>query len=338
MNKKILAVAVVAAMSASTAVMADATVYGKAHISVDNFDRENAAQVSGWDMTSRGSKLGVKGSEDLGDGLKAIYKMEFHIAMVDGDGDINNGDTGAIKMRNSYIGLKGDFGTFVVGRHDTPYKMSTGKLEQFGDRPGDYNDIGFSDVRADNAIAYISPSMSGLTLAGAIVPAGGATVDGTGNVNADDLSEAFSAAAMYSNGPFYAALAYETLSDDVTGTNNVAAADDNQKWRAGVGYSMDAFKVGFLYESQNPAGTASDADLWVLNGSYTFGNNTLKAQYQAKDFDTAGTADPSQWTIGLDHKMSKRTMAYAQYSDYDDDDAAATNGWSAFSVGMSHSF
>ena len=63
-----------------------------------------------------------------------------------------------------------------MGRHDTPLKISTGKLDLFADTLADMNaTVGFQDLRADNAVAYISPSFSGFTLAAAIVPAGGST-------------------------------------------------------------------------------------------------------------------------------------------------------------------
>jgi predicted porin len=66
-------------------------------------------------------------------------------------------------MRNSFVGLTGGWGTFVVGRNDTPYKTSTGKLDLFADTMADYNGtVGFDDVRADNAIAYVSPNLSRL--------------------------------------------------------------------------------------------------------------------------------------------------------------------------------
>jgi len=178
--------------------------------------------------SSRANRLGVKGSEDLGNGLKAIYQIEFEISMAnETDEDLANGDltvdlngngvaSGPIKMRNSFVGLAGDWGTFLVGRHDTPLKISTAKLDLFSDTMADYNGtIGFTDIRADNAIAYVSPSWSGFQLAAALVPGGGGTATNASNIDSDSINQAWSIAAIYSNGPFYASVAYETLGSEM---------------------------------------------------------------------------------------------------------------------------
>lgn len=113
----------------------------------------------GWDLNAngRGNRLGIRGSEDLGMGLKAIYQIELSIPIADTDRQFANGDPGRIGMRNSYVGLASDWGTLLVGRHDTPTKMSTGRLDLFADTLADYNHtVGFDDVRADSTILYPS--------------------------------------------------------------------------------------------------------------------------------------------------------------------------------------
>jgi len=143
----------------------------------------------------RANRVGVKGSEDLGGGLKAIYQIELGINPTDTNNNlVNNADT--ISMRNTFVGLAGGFGTVLMGRHDTPLKISTGKLDFFADTLADMNaTVGFHDLRADNAVAYISPSFSGFTLAAAIVPAGGGTALGTTNTQSDNINEGWSIAA-----------------------------------------------------------------------------------------------------------------------------------------------
>ncbi len=92
-------------------------------------------------------------------------------------------------MRNTFVGLAGGWGTALMGRHDTPMKISTGKLDLFADTMADYNGtVGFRDLRADNAVAYISPSFAGFTFAGAIIPAGGATGGYNSNAQANGLN------------------------------------------------------------------------------------------------------------------------------------------------------
>jgi predicted porin len=108
-------------------------------------------------------------------------------------------------------------------------KISTGKLDLFADTMADYNGtVGFRDLRADNVVAYISPSLSGFQLAAAIIPAGGATGGGQGlNLNEDSLAGAYSIAGIYSNGPFYASAAYESLGNQHFNSQNVSLAGNN---------------------------------------------------------------------------------------------------------------
>jgi len=343
-------------------------------------------RFKGWtlDGNARSSRIGVKGSEDLGNGLKAIYQVEFNvdIANENRDDNIANGNRGnGIAFRNSFVGLAGNFGTFLVGRHDTPLKISTGKLDLFSDTLADYNHtVGFHDVRADNAIAYISPSWSGFSFAGAIIPSGGANPLGEYNNDNDSIASAWSVAAIYNNGPFYASVAYENLTDDhwtgasdplsetlyqgvtrqdvLTGLYGKSARDDS-KWRVGLGIlDWNGFTLTGIYENRsNVLGVPKEADmeLWQLQGGYAFGNNMIKGMYGQADVE--GCADPfgygfwitcgrgvslinnqdtSSWAVAFDHNFSKRTKAYALYTEVDSDQKNAS--WNGFSLGMIHSF
>ncbi|OGT91546.1 MAG: hypothetical protein A2286_04785 [Gammaproteobacteria bacterium RIFOXYA12_FULL_61_12] len=362
MNKKLLSLAVAAAFAAPMAVQAsEMSVYGVANVALTNInpDAGNNAGADYWDLVSGASRLGVKGSEDLGNGLKAIYKMEFQVRMTDANGNnnIRDNDAGTLSQRNTYVGLAGDWGTFLMGRHDTPLKISTGALDLFGDTIADYNQggalaaqpvdglesgsgmagLGFIDARADNAVAYVSPNMNGFTLAGAIVPAGNSTVFGVDSNAADGLDEAVSLAAMYSNGPFYASLAYETYT---TAAINLATVGSLDIVRAGLGYTANNFHVGFVYENEDASAANVDVDVWQLNASYAFGNNVIKAAYGERDAGTGWAAsfrdDADQFSVGIDHNFSKKTKAYAVYTDVDS--ASVGEDWSGLSVGLSTNF
>ncbi|WP_456405442.1 porin [Thiolapillus sp.] len=324
MKKKLLALAVAAALPmVSQAATADVTIYGVVHTSIDFVDPDAGDSIT--DVTGRASRLGFKGSEDLGDGLKVIWKFESSY-----DSSANGGFGGG---RNAYIGLSGGWGTFLYGNHDTPMKMSTGKLDIFGDTIADYNQGsqtgafgGLVDIRAADAIAYVSPSFGGLTLAGAIVP--DADYDGDG-----DFAGGYSVAAMYSNGGFFAAAAYEDL-DDLLG-----GADANH-WRIGAGFDMGDFHIGAVYADQTDL--VGD-DYLTVNGSYKFGNNTLKAMWSRADFDDDFLDDEDtfdNWAIGLDHNFSKRTKMYLIYaaSDLNLHGTNPVGEQDGLSFGMVHKF
>lgn len=197
-----------------------------------------------------------KALKTIGNGLSLIWKAETGYDMADG-----NAWGGA---RNAYIGLAGDWGTFLYGIQDTPMKMSAGSLDLFGDQLGDYNfstntnnallGPGFIDLRASNAIAYISPNMNGLTFAGAIIP-------GEGAGGADGLADGYSVAAMYSNNGLYLSAAYEHLNDDFADGISYSIVSPSQsrsmnsdgewtQWRVGAGYTMNNITVNFVYEDQ----------------------------------------------------------------------------------------
>ncbi len=368
MNKKLLTVAVASALTAPSAMAGDVTIYGQMHIATTNYDGD-FERADAWDISSHESYLGFKGSEALGNGLTAIWQLELQVEPADTNNNtINNGD--ALTYRDSFLGLTGSWGTAIIGRHDTPLNISTASLDLFAETVADYNgnaasdapfgagnlttglllqlqSTGFVDLRVDQAIAYISPSMNGLTIAAAIVQPGMDTGPGgtaTTASDADGFSEAYSIAAMYNNGPFFASLAYEQLSEDLieelfsANATQQAIMDSEDRWRLGLGYTANGFHVGFVYEDQDYAINSIDAKRWQLSGSYTFGNNVIKAMYGENDIDGVAVfdLDMDQWAIGLDHNFSKRTKIYAVYTDFDSDDI--NFDWDAFSVGMVHKF
>ena len=322
MNKKLITLAVAAAMAAPVAVMADATMYGKLHVSIDYQDVTFNGPLErdgfkGWGINgvnpalrrggtgdaTRSNRFGIKGSEDLGGGLKAIWQVELGVTLGDRDGAIANGDRGsAISMRNSFVGLAGNWGTFLVGRHDTPLKISTGALDLFSDTQADYNaTVRFNDIRTDNTVAYISPSWGGFQLAAAVIPGGGGTVSGDYNINSDSISQGWSLAGIYKNGPWYASAAYESMGSELgftdprlvsdavgdvadtstpdvngnfpiievdengdlaTSTLSITNPDDFKKWRIGLGIlDWNGFTLTGIYENVTNNLFVRDADV-----------------------------------------------------------------------------
>ena len=343
MNKKLIAAAIAAAVALPTAAQAGVQIYGIVHVSIDwtdanatDFEIGDVFDEKTWSMASgaglRDSRLGFKGSEDLGNGLKAIWKYEQALDLT----DLRTGFDGA---RNAYIGLAGDWGTVLGGQHDTPLKISTGKLDYFGDTMADYNNtIGFNDVRAPNTVAYISPNMNGLTFAAA----------GHFSERVDDstFGDGWSVAAMYSNNGLFAAAAYEDLEEALGGEGLDPTRPDliNKKWRLGLGYEMNAFGIGLIYENQDETFVDlgdQKVDLWQVQAKYTFGNNVVKGMFGQRDPDNFDKTDA--WAIGWDYNLSKRTMAYALYADSEnglrvESPIARFGDSKGFSLGMKHKF
>jgi predicted porin len=319
MKKTLIAAALAAAVAAPSA-NAGVVIYGKLHTSIDYFDQN--ATLTGlkqWRVTSRASRIGFKGSEDLGNGLKAIWKVEFGVDIADNAGWNSN--------RNRYVGLAGDWGTFLVGRHDTPYKMafySTG-IDMLGDSIIDQNAMfGYNEVRASNAIAFISPNMNGLTLAAAIMPC-------EGGVGCNGLADFYSLGVMYKNNGLRVAFGYEDFG---------AGLIKNEKWLLGAGYTMNAFDVAVAYQNWD-VGLPQDWKSYSLAFGYSFGNNKVIVTGGKMDM---GFADATSWGLALQHKLSKRTSAYAAYGSSERQLGGMpgpifpVNDAKAFSLGMIHNF
>jgi predicted porin len=310
--KKVLSLAIAAVLVAPVAAMADSTVYGKVRVATDFVSNEANTdalgnQVDEVGLSDQSSRLGIKGSEDLGNGLKAIYKMEFGVKVGD--------ELGTLGARNAYVGLAGNFGTALAGRHDTPLKMSTGKLDLFADTIADYDTSSagiaghtglFQDRRADGVLAYISPSMGGFTIAGALVQ-----VDST-----EDFLNAYSLAGMYSNGPWYASVAVEELENSVI---TPGATQDEFQTRLGFGLlDMAGFTAAVVYETRDDIdGTAGkDNEAWQLSGGYNFaGAHMVKAMYGTIDRESGGiTETEDSYAFGYQYNLSKRTDAQVIYT------------------------
>ena len=162
MQKKIIALAIAAAISAPAfADTSNVTVYGVADVSYDSINTgtsggnagktgvlgaATAANIQGARsnrVSSNSSRLGVKGSEDLGDGLTAVWQIESLINIGDATGTSGSASTGgAIGNRNTFLGLSSaTAGTVVLGRHDTPYKIATRAYDLFTDGIADNRSI-----------------------------------------------------------------------------------------------------------------------------------------------------------------------------------------------------
>ena len=303
MNKTLIAMAVAGVMAAPMAAQADATVYGKIHISIDSGDTglDNDApplKTSGVFFQSNSGRVGVKGSEDLGGGLKAIWQFESNASF--GSGNTSFGG------RNSFLGLAGGWGSFIGGKHDTPFKSVGRWFDLFGDQVGDSRNLIQDpwddnwDLRPNNVVAYTSPTFGG----GFDVQLAYVIDDGIDN------NTATSAYGRWKSGDWLVGLGYESH-DHASGTSSNAM-------RAGLQWSPGAFKVNAFYQTSSDEGGVSgqDATAMGVGGAYTMGKNVLKAQYfmVSPDSSLGNDIDANTLAVGWDYKMSKRTTAYIAYA------------------------
>lgn len=328
MKKNVIALAVAAAMAAPLAAQAAPTVYGKARVSIDSIDYSSDATTKEDHLavSDRVSRVGIKGSEDLGGGMKAIYGFEWG-APIDGD---------TLSERNSYVGLSGGFGTILAGKHDTPYKM-VGSADVFGDTAADAQNsngiIGYNgfDTRAANAVAYVSPDLNGWT-----IMAAGVAGEGSNAGDKDTgLTDAISIGVKGAIGPVKVGVGYESYSKDFTNTTK-----DKTGMKVDLGYTMGTLGLGLTVQS---AGDGSDtkSDMSTLASlTYGMGANTLAVQYGMVDeHKDHGDHDFTRTSLGLIHNFSKSTDAYVAYTaDAYDLSADSANEWSGITVGLDTKF
>jgi predicted porin len=358
MQKKLIALAVVAAFSAPAfADNANFNLYGAANLSFDHIDSGTATNgtsgTSSNRIASNTSKFGFKGSDDLGDGLNAVYQVE-QVLYMDG----GSGNTATLATRNTYGGLAGGFGTVLLGRHDTPYKIATRNLDLFGDGIADNRSLmgatgsayAAFDGRQPDVLAYISPAMGGFTGAIGYVNLNQA-LNVAENVSTSPKATALSVAGMYNEGPFFASVAYETHNLD-TAVN--AAGNRESATKFGFGFTQEMFTVGVAYEKTKDdfggtsiGGKAAVAPKYdpitglvttpgtaATNNASAFGTDfyghsayyvagkfklsstdAIKLAYTHKGVNTgAVNTGAKQITVGYDHGMSKRTTLYVLYS------------------------
>lgn len=287
-------------------------IYGRAHLSVDSLD--NGAET-GTNVSSNSSRLGFKASTKLDDGLEAFVQIEQNIRFDEGAGNWASRDT--------FVGLKGEFGQVRIGQFDTPLKAVRGKVDMFGDRVGDIRNLtrtstsgsteanigNVFDERYKNGVHYRSPKLNNFTFDLHYTPHNntGATVD--------NVRESYSMAVSYEVKGFYAAVAYETFE----GENEL----DPNALRVGVFYDFtEAFRLAGMYQkaSDVPGG---DRSVYGLGASYKLGQYTLRGQYYVAGDNDLADSGASMFVVGADRKLGKDLTLYLAYGLTSNDDAAA---------------
>lgn len=341
MQKKLIALAVAGLMAAPLVAQAgSAEVYGKVRVSVGvvgNDEADDNREDSKLNVASHNSRFGVKGSEDLQDGLKAIYQFETEVDFDDDNSDQKLFDS----MRDTYVGLKGDFGTVKFGRINSPYKQATGKLDVWKDTHSDYNGIfkGHDD-RFDNTIAYFSPDMNGLVLEAAYITdtADDDLVDTTDSTDIGGTTleqSGISVAGKYNNGPLFASLAYQVLSE--SGAQDGTSYDDYTGTKLSLGYKVSKTALGFVYEIDDMGGSEEDQGRMYFSVNQPVGNDmAVKFAYaMADDRGDAEDTGVTQFSLGLTKKMGDTAELYALYTQLENDDNAKFNLYESKVAGTS---
>ena len=332
MQKKLIALAVVAAFSApALADTGNINVYGKAFMTFDQFDSGAAGDSSVMRVNTNASRFGVKGSEDLGDGLKGIFQYEVQ---MDADGNSKNGFGNG--TRNSGLGLEGGFGKVIFGVWDTPFKVAHNKIELFDNTTNwsATNVIGHSAgknyiTRQANMVQYWSPKMGGLQAAFMYSP------DEAKSSTSD--KSIMSLSGTYDMDELYVSAAYESRNDaSVTGTT------DNALRLVGK-YNLGDFWLGAMAERMK-TNTSATTDVSGTNmelvGEFKMGASRIAASYTKAGSTAVGAVaanDVNQIAVKYAYAFSKRTEAFAAYGSKKTNGTTSTTA-KTFGGGLIHSF
>jgi predicted porin len=293
---KSLALTIAAVLSTST-FAADLTIYGKANLSVQSSDEGDGSFT---EIKSNASRLGFKGTHDLGNGLEVVYKAEFELGL---DGSQKNGQS--IWSRSQYVGLKGNFGEVLVGKNDTMLKMSQGKVDQFNDLNGDIKHLFKGENRLGNTVTYFTPNFNQFKL--------GITYVASEDVNAKD---GFSVAGFYGDKHLKKSSVYAALAID----NDVHGYDVT---RLTVSGKVNKLVLGALYQDQKQVSSGDKMTGYVVSAKYGINDVDLKAQFQVADHK-AGDNNKG-FSVGADYKLAKNTKLYTFYTNLNMDTAADEN-------------
>lgn len=313
-----IALAALAVMGATTAMaQSSVTLYGRINTTVE---RQKVGDESVSGLYNNASRWGIRGTEDLGGGLKAGFTLESGFNSDTGTGSAwTHPTTGMSFARQSEVNLSGGFGMIRLGNFvPESYYATADYISMHNHDTGSssdalyYDPVWFGGLSTKNKIGYRTPNMGGLT------------VDASVSMHEKDPTvgprkNGYDLAANYATGPLHLGAGFSKVGDN---------------WQAALRglYTFGQFTVGAYYQrnDQDLIGTRNN---FRLSGMYTMGAsefhvNVGHANKWSKVADSAAT----QWTLGYNYNLSKRTKVYSYYTRINNS-RAGTYGLNGATVG-----
>ncbi|WP_424193587.1 porin [Ampullimonas aquatilis] len=331
MNKKIITLALLSMLPVLASAESNVTLYGLVDGGFLTRGNESGAykQVAGANFNGRknemasgiesDSRFGLRGTEDLGNGLTALFQLEAGFALDDGKSTLNDSQSNGIFRRNSYVGLTSASGTGVIGRIDGGRYSIAGKYDPFANGTvANMASVQVHGTRADNAIAYISPVWSGFSFLAAFTP-NLIGQEHPGNVGDGRL---WAIIPSYTNGPLNVTVDYERL------TPKGAEKYKTHIYVAAASYDLGYIKLHSYFEKiktdnysdlfKGTLGTYNalfDHNSWMIGASAPIDDRTkVRASYVKYDDKTSLDASCNKYGIGAVYTLSKRTHIYTDYA------------------------
>lgn len=343
MKKTLVALAVLGTFAGAASAQSSVTLYGRfdtslAYTKLNNGDdvtrMSGGTGANGADPIG-GSRWGLKGSEDLGEGLKANF-------VIEGGFDASTGEQGQGRLfgRSAWVGISsGNWGEIRLGRQQgmtREMNLFVGDISAEGELTvvdttysgrALYQNFG---TRVDNAVVYMSPSFSGFQVRALVAAGEAATARQQGLM------------ATYAAGPLKAGLSYEAYDQKGTGSYNEVIT-------VGASYNFGVATLLASYQDSSDLGSATalslaggkrqDHNAYNIGVMVPMGAWEFRAQYtEATQKRATGDLDQEKYGISARYALSKRTQIYAVYTQRDGDAKTAAGKESDFAIGIGHNF
>jgi predicted porin len=341
MKKKLIALAVASFLSAPTAfAQSSVTLYGSidyGYTSLGSNDGKahnhggtaygKVKGRTGLDSgISKANRIGFKGSEDLGNGLKAFFVLENGLV-----GDTTGTGIFSGANRQSNAGLSGAFGTFAFGRQYSPQHVFTSAVDPFGKNGfGSAGNVLMQDRRASNIGTYASPSWGGFSfLAGYSFSAGGTAneaLENNGDIRLWAFAPSFTWNNLFVGGNYHATKAKRAHSDVPVGRSTNLF----NVYEMYASYDFGFVKVGSVigrrttkknaWNDGSPFDRNVDKDpkltQFMVGATFKITPNdkilTSFSRASENKINDTTRGRISQWAAGYEHSLSKRTVLYSQ--------------------------
>jgi predicted porin len=287
------------------------TIYGRLNLTLEHQKAGSASE--NWVMRNNSSRWGLKGSEDLGGGLKAGFQIESGFNPATGMAG------SAFWGRQSEVNLSGSFGTVRLGNFTSEAYFATADyVSMHNHDTGTSSDAFYADTRGfgqANKIAYRAPAFGGLTLE---------VATNTTDLPAD-TDRTLDIAANYDVGPLHLGAGYQKTGD-------------KNQFALRALYELGAFTVGGYVQRDEDVYGSGDRTTLRLAGMYTLGNTELHANWgRAGAYSNVSGSSANQYTLGVNQKLSKRTKVYGFFTKVADK-GTIYGDFQSLAIGVRHNF
>ncbi len=348
-----LLAATLAGLSATA--LADVTLYGAIDETLESVSARGAANSSKnigqtTRINSNSSLIGFKGSEDLGNGLKAIWQVESGIAIDTGGGNFATRDSfvgltspsaGTLQLGLLTSSARAMGGIFDINKASTGIGMSAALLGKLGNfaitdpalKTQATGTIGLFDSRLRNSVQYVTPSFAGFSAS---------ALYGSGENGSGPRAYNANIGVKYEDSALYAGLSYtrSTTGADDSSATSVSAFRKLSDLRAAAIYRFSAnTRIGLIYDRTEGDLTQAASlvygtrelkqSVWYVNGALGVGNHgRVIAQYgqsgklSGGNSSLADSGKAQHYALGYEYDLSKRTLLKAMYSEIRNNRAA----------------